>query len=58
VFSADPPRYYVSSTEENQIRTRTRMELVLGSQGRRVRLKIDCELLQLIVIPSDGISRC
>jgi hypothetical protein len=43
LFSMDPPRGYISSTEQNQIRTR--MNRVLGSQGRRVRLKIDCELL-------------
>jgi hypothetical protein len=47
----DPPRDYISSTEQNQIRMR--MERVLGSQGRSVRLKIDSELLQLIVITSE-----
>jgi hypothetical protein len=50
MFSMVPPRGYISGTEPNQIRMRvermrTRMERVLGSQGRRVRLKIDCELL-------------
>jgi hypothetical protein len=43
MFSVDPSREYISSTEENQVRTR--MERVLGNQGRRVQLKIDCELL-------------
>jgi hypothetical protein len=50
VFSMDPPWDYISGTEPNQIRierdkTRTRMGGVLGSQGRKVQLKIDCELL-------------
>jgi hypothetical protein len=47
VFSMDPPRDYISGTELNQIirRMRTRMERALGSEGRRVRLKIGCELL-------------
>jgi hypothetical protein len=47
VSSMGPPRDYISGTEQNQVsgRTRTRTERVLGSQGRRVRLKIDCELL-------------
>jgi hypothetical protein len=43
IFSMDLPRNYISSTQPNQIRMR--MKQVLGSQGRRVRLKIDCELL-------------
>jgi hypothetical protein len=42
MFSMVPPRNYISSTEQNQIRIR--MERVLGSQGRRVRLKIYCQL--------------
>jgi hypothetical protein len=29
------------------------MERVLGSQGKNVRLKIDCQLLKLIMIASD-----
>jgi hypothetical protein len=41
LFSKGPPRDYISSTEQNQIRTR--MEVVPGTQGRRVRLKIDCD---------------
>jgi hypothetical protein len=50
VFSVGPPRDYISGTEPNKIRigsdrTRMRMGRVLGSQGRRVRLNIDCELL-------------
>jgi hypothetical protein len=47
VFSMDPPRDYKSSTEQNEVSriTRMRMERVLGSRGRRVQLKIDCELL-------------
>jgi hypothetical protein len=51
MFSMDPPRDYVSSTEQNQMSrtTRTKMGRVLGSRGRRVHLKIDCELLVLIV---------
>jgi hypothetical protein len=40
MFSVDPPRDYISNTEEIQMSTR--MEQVLGIQGRRVRLKIDC----------------
>jgi hypothetical protein len=40
-----PPRDCINGTEQNQIRTRTRMERVLGSQGTRIRLKIDCEFL-------------
>jgi hypothetical protein len=49
VFSMSPPRDYISSPVINQksvgeLRERMRMERVLGSQGRRVRLKIDCEL--------------
>jgi hypothetical protein len=43
VFSMDPPRDYRSSTEPNQIRGR--MGRVLGSQRRKIRLKIYCELL-------------
>jgi hypothetical protein len=43
VFSMDPPRDYISGTE--QIQRRTRMERVLGRQGRRVRLKIGYEFL-------------
>jgi hypothetical protein len=38
-----PPRHSMSSTEQNQIRTR--MERVLGSQGSRVRLKIYCVII-------------
>jgi hypothetical protein len=47
VFSVRPPRDYESGTEPDRmgIRTRTRMERVLGGQERRVRLNIDCELL-------------
>jgi hypothetical protein len=47
VFSVSPPRDYISGTGPNQVsrRTRKRMERALGSQGRRVRLKIECELL-------------
>jgi hypothetical protein len=47
VFSLDPPRDYICGTEQNPVsrRKRTRMERVLGSQGRRIRLKIDCVLL-------------
>jgi hypothetical protein len=47
VFSTGPPRDYISGTEQTQMsrRTRTRMERLLGSEGRRVQLKIDCELL-------------
>jgi hypothetical protein len=42
-FSMGPPRDHISGTEPNETsrRTRTRMERVLGSQERRVRLKID-----------------
>jgi hypothetical protein len=44
-----PSRDYISSPVVNQKsvsrRTRKRMERVLRSQGRRVRLKIDCDLL-------------
>jgi hypothetical protein len=50
MFSTGPPRDYISSTEQNRIRekrdrerTRIRMERGLGSQGGRVRLKIDCD---------------
>jgi hypothetical protein len=42
-----PPRDYISSTEQNQIKTRMRMERVLGSQGKSVRLKIDSELREI-----------
>jgi hypothetical protein len=53
VFSKGPPRDYISSPVVNQKsvveREITRMGRVLGSQGRRVPLKIDCELLYLIV---------
>jgi hypothetical protein len=47
VFSVGPPRDYVSGREQNKVshRRRMRMERVLGSQGRRARLKIDYELL-------------
>jgi hypothetical protein len=47
VFSMDPPLDYMSSpvVREKSVRTRTRMERDLGSQGRSVRLKIDCEFL-------------
>jgi hypothetical protein len=34
-----------SSFEAGSRRTRTKIERVFGSPGRRVRLKIDCELL-------------
>jgi hypothetical protein len=49
LFSVGPPRYYIRGTEQNQAsrRTRMRMEQVLDSQGKSVRLKIDCEFLQL-----------
>jgi hypothetical protein len=49
MFSMGPPRDYISGTEQNQVSrtTGSRMERVLSGQGRRVRLKIDCELLQL-----------
>jgi hypothetical protein len=57
VFSMGPPRDYISSTEWNEL-SRTRMGRVLGSQGRRVRLKIDCEFLSLIVIKRDCKRRC
>jgi hypothetical protein len=42
-----PPRDYISGTEQNQTsrKTRRRMQRVLGSHGRRVQLKTDCELL-------------
>jgi hypothetical protein len=43
VFSTGPPRIGISSTEENKFRMR--MERVLGSQRRMVRMKIDCGLL-------------
>jgi hypothetical protein len=47
VFSTDPPHDYITGTKQNQMSrtTRTIMEPLLGSQGRRVRLKIDCELM-------------
>jgi hypothetical protein len=51
--SMGPPQDYISSGEQNQIRERIRTERVLGSPGRRVRLKIYCELLQSIVITND-----
>jgi hypothetical protein len=37
VFSINPPRDYISGTEQNQIsrRMRTRMERVLGSQQKQ-----------------------
>jgi hypothetical protein len=52
----DPPRDYINSPvvnhksvgelrERERERERERMERALGSQGRRVRLKIDCEFL-------------
>jgi hypothetical protein len=56
-----PTPDYVSSTAQNQRereRERERMERVLGIQGRRFRLEIDCELLQLILIPSDCKRSC
>jgi hypothetical protein len=43
VFSLRLPRDYISSKEQNNMRMR--MGRVLGSQGRRVMLKTDCELL-------------
>jgi hypothetical protein len=53
VFSVCPPRDYINDTEPNQfrmimgmrMRMRTRKERGLGGKGRRVWLKIDCELL-------------
>jgi hypothetical protein len=49
-----------STTKYNGVsrRTRRRTERVLGSQGRRVRLKIDCEFLYLIMIKRDCTRRC
>jgi hypothetical protein len=42
VFFMDPTRDHISCTEQKQVsrRTRMRMERVLGSQGRRIQLKI------------------
>lgn len=47
VFSMCPPRDYISGTEQNpgSCRTRTKMELFLGGQGTRIRLKTDCVIL-------------
>jgi hypothetical protein len=51
VFYMDPSRDYIGGTEQNQTSRRTRMRMgpVLGGKGRRVRLKTDYKLLQLIV---------
>jgi hypothetical protein len=45
-----PPWDYISGREQTQVsrRMRTRMERVLGRQGRRVRLKIDCWVIIII----------
>jgi hypothetical protein len=49
VFSMDLPRDYISSPVINQKsvvdREQTRMKRVFGSPGRRVQLKIYCEVL-------------
>jgi hypothetical protein len=45
VFSMGSALDYVSGTEQNQASPRTRMERDLGTQGRRIRLKIEWELL-------------
>jgi hypothetical protein len=45
VFSMDPPRDYISGTEQNQMSRRKRMERVFSNQGRRVLLKIESESL-------------
>jgi hypothetical protein len=44
MLSMGPPQDYISSPVVNQ-KARIRMEQVLGSQGKRVRLKIECQLL-------------
>jgi hypothetical protein len=59
VFSTGPPRDYISGTKPNQGRGGgEETQRVLGSQGRRIRVKIDCYLLYLIVIKSDCKRNC
>jgi hypothetical protein len=47
VFLVGSPRDNISGREPNQIktRTRTRMQQVLGGQGRRILLKFDCVIV-------------